>query len=76
MTNITLSIEKSIYSKMKKFSEVKWSEFVRRSIKKRIAELEKIEKDRNSEGIFSMITSEDVLLKDWDNKADSRWDNV
>lgn len=76
MTNITLSIDNGTYSKMRKFSEIKWSAFVRKAIENRLKELERIEKDRNVEGIFSMITSEDVLKKDWDNEKDSRWDNV
>ncbi|KHO54618.1 MAG: hypothetical protein QT10_C0014G0016 [archaeon GW2011_AR19] len=32
MTNITLSIEEDIYKRMKKHSEIKWSEFVRKII--------------------------------------------
>lgn len=76
MTNITLSIEKEIYSKMKKYSEIKWSEFVRKTIKKRIDELEQIKSDKNNEGILSMIASENTLKKDWNNEFDSRWDNV
>lgn len=76
MTNITLSIEDSVYKKMKNFSEIKWSEIVRKVIKQRVEELEKIDKDQNKEGILTMLASEDVLKKDWDNKFDQRWDNV
>ena len=36
MTNITLSIDDAVYKKMKKHSEVKWSEFVRKIIENRI----------------------------------------
>ena len=39
MTNITLSIDDEVYKKMRKFSEVKWSEFVRRCVQKRVEEL-------------------------------------
>ena len=74
MTNITLSIEDSIYKKMKKHSEIKWSEFVRKSIKNRLHELEKIK--NKEESTLTMLASEDVLKKDWDNKYDARWDNV
>lgn len=76
MTNITLSIENKVYSEMKKFSEIKWSEFVRKAIKQRINELSLIEKNVNQEGILNMLASERVLEKDWDNKMDERWDNV
>ncbi len=75
MTNITLSIEKSVYGKMRKHSEIKWSEFVRKAIKKRIDELESI-KESNQEGVFAMLASQEVLKKEWENKFDDRWDSV
>ena len=75
MTNITLSIEESVYSKMRKHSEIKWSEFVRKAIKKRISELESIE-ESNQENVFAMLASQEVLKKEWDNKFDERWDSV
>ena len=58
---------------MKEFSEIKWSEFVRKVIKKRIAELEKI---KNTESVFTMLASQEVLKKEWENPYDDRWDNV
>jgi len=76
MTNITLSIEDSVYNKMRKYSEIKWSEFVRKIILNRIKELETLDKSKNREGILTMFASEDVLNKDWENKNDARWDNV
>lgn len=76
MTNITLSIEDEIYDKMRMFSEIKWSEFVRKMIKIRINELESLEKNKNSEGILTMLASENVLKKDWNNESDERWNNV
>lgn len=42
MTNVTLSINDETYEKMKFFSEIKWSEFVRKIIQERIDELESI----------------------------------
>jgi predicted CopG family antitoxin len=75
MTNITLSIEDEVYNKMRKYSEIKWSEFVRKLIKKRIEELEKLSGEEK-ESISSMIASEDTLKKEWNNKFDERWDNV
>ena len=76
MTNVTLSIEGDTYDLMKKYSEIKWSEFVRKAIRQRVAELNQIEQNKNSEGIMTMLASEKVLKKDWDNEADSRWDDV
>ena len=76
MTNITLSIENSVYEKMKKYSEIKWSEFVRKIIKKRLDELDKIERIKDKEGLFTMLASEESLKKDWDNELDERWNNV
>jgi predicted CopG family antitoxin len=76
MTNITLSIEEEVYKKMRRYSEVKWSEFVRKMIKKRIGELEMIEKMPEKESILTMFASENVLKKDWDNELDERWNNV
>lgn len=76
MTNITLSIDNEIHSKMRKYSEIKWSEFVRKIITKRIEELESIGKNTNKEGILTMLASENTLKKDWDNELDQRWNNV
>jgi hypothetical protein len=76
MTNITLSIEDSVYKKMRKYSEIRWSEFVRKMITLRITELETIDNSKNREGILTMLASEEVLKKDWDNKLDDRWNNV
>lgn len=76
MTNITLSIEDKVYSDMKRFSEIKWSEFIRKAIKQRIEELSQIKKLKNNESILTMLASESTLKKDWDNEADERWNNV
>jgi len=76
MTNVTLSIENETYDLMKKYSEIRWSEFIRKAIRQRVAELNLIEGDKNSEGIMTMLASEDVLRKDWDNEADERWNHV
>ncbi len=73
MTNITLSIDDETRKQMKQHSEIKWSEFVRKAIKKRLKELEGIE---NTEGVFTMLASQEVLKKDWDNAEDERWNSV
>ena len=76
MTNITLSMNNEVYEKMRRYSEVKWSEFVRKAIKRRIEELDMLEKNKSKESILTMLASEEVLKKDWDNKLDDRRDDV
>ena len=76
MTNITLSIENSVYQQMREYSEVKWSEFVRKMIKKRLEGLRQLDKHPDQESILTMLASEDVLKKEWGNEADERWNNV
>ncbi|MBI2112179.1 hypothetical protein HYT52_01440 [Candidatus Woesearchaeota archaeon] len=61
---------------MKRYSEIKWSEFVRKMIKKRLAELDFLNKKPNHESLITMLASEEVLRKDWDNEADERWNDV
>ena len=76
MTNITLSIEDSVYTEMHEYSEIKWSEFIRKMIKNRLEELKSLDKNKSKEGILTMLASEEVLKKEWDNEADERWNNV
>lgn len=40
MVNITLSIPEDLHKKMKKHSEIRWSEVVRSAIKERMEDLE------------------------------------
>ena len=62
MTNITLSIGDDVYKKMRKYSEVKWSEFVRKCVQKRVEELESIK---------SAIYADGPLLEEnWLSKED------
>ncbi len=76
MTNITLSIDDEVYKKMRKYSEIRWSEFVRKIIKRRLDELETLRNEEDNESILTMLASEKALKKDWDNKLDDGWDNV
>jgi predicted CopG family antitoxin len=76
MTNIALSIDDKVYKRMRRHSEIKWSEFVRKVIKKRITELETLEKSVDKESVLTMLASEDVLKKDWENEVDEQWNNV
>jgi len=76
MTNITLSIDDEVYRKMRKYSEIRWSELVRKIIKKHIEELEILNKISDEETLFTMLASEDVLKKEWDNELDERWNTI
>ena len=40
MTNMTLSIPEELHKKMKRFSEIRWSEIARKAIEQRVADLE------------------------------------
>mgnify|MGYP001583059189 CR=1 FL=1 len=77
MTNITLSIEDSVYKQMRQHSEIKWSELVRQSIKHFLTQLNHIEKRPRSDAFLTMLASEDVLRKDWETPEDEEaWKNL
>ena len=61
---------------MRQHSEIKWSEFVRKTISKRLDMLDMLERNPEQEGILTMLASEEVLRKDWDNAADERWNKL
>lgn len=44
MPNVTLSIPEGLHEKMKKHSEIRWSEVVRKSISEKIEDLEVMDK--------------------------------
>jgi len=44
MVNITVSIPQDLYNKMKKYSEVKWSEVVRKALVEYVGRLEIMER--------------------------------
>lgn len=44
MVNITLSIPEELHKKMKSFSEIRWSEIVRKALEQKINDLEVMEK--------------------------------
>ena len=44
MPNVTLSIPEALHEKMKRHSEIRWSEVVRKTISERIEDLELMEK--------------------------------
>ncbi len=56
MPNVTLSIPKDLHTKMKKHSEIRWSEVIRRTISEKIEDLELI----NRIASRSKLTQNDV----------------
>ena len=56
MTNITLSIPEELHKKMKKFSDIKWSEVARKALEQRINDLEIMNKIASK----SKLTSNDA----------------
>jgi len=56
MGNITLALEDNLHKKMKKHSEIRWSEVVRKSIAKKIQMLEVMDKLSSK----SKLTKKDV----------------
>ena len=70
MTNITLSIEDEVHKKMRRYSEIKWSEFVRKCIQKRVEELERLDKDDWENARF--LGDEKLLSESWTSKEDEK----
>ena len=69
MTNITLSIDDEVYKKMKNYSEIKWSEFVRKCVQKRVEELENIKSN--------IFADEKLLAENWMSEEDnSAWKDL
>ena len=56
MTNVTLSIPNELHEKMKRHSEIRWSEVVRKSISLKVEMLDMLDKIAKK----SKLTSEDV----------------
>lgn len=68
MTNITLSIDDEVYKKMRRYSEIKWSEFVRKCVQKRVEELEQLDKEDWENARF--LGDEKLLSECWASKED------
>ena len=56
MPNVTLAIPEGLHNKMKKHSEIRWSEVVRKTISEKIEVLEMMDKLTNK----SKLTKKDV----------------
>lgn len=56
MTNVTLSIPEDLHAKMKKHSEIRWSEVIRKTILDKISNLEIMDKLSGK----SKLTKKDV----------------
>ena len=69
MTNVTLSIDDEVYKRMRKFSEIRWSEYVRKCIQQRVLELERIKS-----GLYA---DENLLSENWLSEEDNKaWKNL
>ena len=75
MTNITLSIDDDVYKRMKQYSEIRWSDFVRKAIEQRLNTLDKMTEDER-ESLAATLVSIATFRKDWENPYDERWDHV
>lgn len=56
MTNITLAVEDDLHERMKKHSEIRWSEVVRKSIQQKVEMLEAMDKIASK----SKLTKKDI----------------
>lgn len=56
MVNMTLSIPEELHAKMKRFTEMRWSEVARKAIEERVNDLEVV----NQIALKSRLTKEDV----------------
>ena len=56
MPNITLTVPEELHQKMKEHSDIRWSEVARKSIEKKIADLEMLDKLTKN----SKLTKEDA----------------
>ena len=61
MVNLTVSIPESLYRKMRKFSEVKWSEVVRKALADYVMRLEVMERGVASSDELSEMLKEAKL---------------
>lgn len=55
MPNITLSLPEDIYRKMKSYSEIRWSEVIRKAIAEYLEKLEEIETEVNSKELLEEL---------------------
>ena len=56
MTNVTLAIPEELHTRMKKHSEIRWSEVIRKTISEKINDLEMMDKLSGK----SKLTKKDV----------------
>lgn len=55
MPNITLSLPEDIYRKMKNYSEIRWSEVIRKAIAEYLEKLEEIETEVSSKELLEEL---------------------
>ena len=62
MVNITLSIPEELHKKMKIFSEIRWSEVVRKTLEQKVKDMEVIEEIANKSK-FTKKDAEEIAKK-------------
>ena len=83
MPNITLSIPESIYKKMKKYSEIKWSEVVRKAIVEYLEKLEESRTEISTKELLNELDNEfkknlneldfEKAVKGYEKMSDAEW---
>jgi len=58
MTNLTLAIPEDLHKRMKMHSEIRWSEVIRKTISKKVDDLELMNKLSNE----NKLTKEDIKI--------------
>lgn len=72
MTNVTLALDDEVYKKMKSFSEIRWSEFVRICIQQKIIQLEKFQANIQNYEKSLVLADEELLAEDWLSEEDKK----
>ena len=75
MTNINISIDDEMYEKMQRYTKEEWNNFIKMVIKKKIEKLE-LDRVEDNESMMTMLSSEEILKKEWDNEEDERWNEI
>ena len=86
MPNITLSIPEDIYKKMKKYSEIKWSEVVRKAIVDYLKKLEENRMEVSTKELLNELGNEfkkslneldfEKAVEGYKNMRDTEWKRI
>ena len=86
MPNITLSIPDEIYSKMKRYSEIKWSEVVRKAIVDYLKKLEEGKTEISTKELLEELGDDfkkfldeldfEKVMKGYEKMRDEEWKRI